>query len=48
MIELNLTKPGSRVLLGMLTRETVIGVLITLLVTTLLALYLVHNLNPGD
>ena len=28
--------------------QTVIGVLITLLVTTLLALYLVHNLNPGD
>ena len=29
-------------------RQTVIGVAITLLVTTLLALYLVHNLNPGD
>ena len=28
--------------------QTAIGVLITLLVTTLLALYLVHNLNPGD
>lgn len=28
--------------------QTVIGVLVTLLVTTLLALYLVRNLNPGD